>query len=93
MNPDLPSVHEQWADEVWNDLEPLSLPGGYVNIIGPDESQQSDFAYGINTERMLQIKQECDPTGVFTATNLPNGIARTGALQPSGRARRVSSAR
>jgi FAD/FMN-containing dehydrogenase len=69
--PDMPGAHDDWATAVWADLEPLSLPGGYVNLIGPEQTAQSDAAYGSSTERLLGAKRAFDPTGVFAATPLP----------------------
>jgi FAD/FMN-containing dehydrogenase len=71
----LPGVHgnhQRWARAVSDALRPHALPGGYVNLIGPDETAQADAAYGRTTGLLLQVKRSHDPTGVFAATPLPN---------------------
>ncbi len=70
--PDLPGEHAAWARDVSAGLQPHSLPGGYVNIIGPDEQDQAEDAYGPNTDRLLNAKQAYDPANVFSATSLPS---------------------
>nr|WP_221383188.1 FAD-binding oxidoreductase [Actinoplanes polyasparticus] len=69
--PDLPGDHAGWTHDLWAELEPHSLPGGYVNIIGPDEKDQADAAFGANTDRLLRAKQAYDPANVFSAISLP----------------------
>lgn len=62
-------------------LAPHSLPGGYPNLLGPDDVQQAAHAYGGNAARLLDVKTRLDPDGVFTAIPLPMGAdRRTGAL-------------
>ena len=46
---------------------PHALPGGYANVLGPDDSEQTAHAYGANTRRVLQLKRLFDPQGVFTS--------------------------
>jgi hypothetical protein len=48
-----------------------ALPGGYVNLLGPDEASQIGAAYGPNTRRLLAAKQAYDAENVFAATPLP----------------------
>jgi hypothetical protein len=61
-------------------LAPHSLPGGYPNLLGPDDVQQAAHAYGGNAARLLDVKARLDPDGVFTAIPLPMGAdRRTGA--------------
>ncbi|MBL7260105.1 FAD-binding oxidoreductase [Paractinoplanes lichenicola] len=69
--PGLPGEHAAWARDVSAALEPHSLPGGYVNLIGPDDQDQADAAYGPGTDRLLIAKQTYDPANVFSATSLP----------------------
>ncbi|BBG03900.1 MULTISPECIES: FAD-binding oxidoreductase [Pseudonocardia] len=63
--------HLDWADTVHEALAPHSLPGGYVNFLGPDHPDQIAEAYGTNTRPLLSIKSKLDPDSVFTATPLP----------------------
>ncbi|MEV4343303.1 FAD-binding protein [Actinoplanes sp. NPDC049596] len=70
--PDLPGEHAAWARDVSAELRPHALPGGYVNLIGPDERDQADAAYGPNTARLLTAKRTYDPATVFSAISLPS---------------------
>jgi hypothetical protein len=63
--------HLEWADRVSRDLEPSSLAGGYVNLLGPGERERAEAAYGAGVERLLALKARYDPRGVFDATTLP----------------------
>ncbi len=63
--------HRAWADGVSAALAPDALPGGYPNLLGPDDDEQTVHAYGANTARLLGAKARYDPDGVFTATALP----------------------
>ncbi|GHJ40885.1 BBE domain-containing protein [Streptomyces sp. TS71-3] len=50
----------------------MPLPGGYPNLLGPDETEQIAHAYGPNTERLLAAKRRFDPDRVFRAIPLPD---------------------
>jgi FAD/FMN-containing dehydrogenase len=65
------AVHQEWARRLSNALEPAALPGGYANLLGPNEKAQICAAYGRNAERLLKTKQKFDPDGVFSAIPLP----------------------
>ncbi|PZG21689.1 FAD-binding oxidoreductase [Spongiactinospora gelatinilytica] len=67
--------HRAWARSTSGALAPHALPGGYVNLLGPDEEEQIAHAYGANTTRLLAIKSAVDPDGLFSATPLPGEIA------------------
>ncbi|GAA5188368.1 FAD-dependent oxidoreductase [Rugosimonospora acidiphila] len=69
--------HQAWADSVADALAAEALPGGYPNVLGPDDQAQAAHAYGPNTERLLAAKSRFDPDGVFSATPLP--VTGTGA--------------
>lgn len=66
-----PSVTDTWTREVSDALAPHALPGGYPNLLGPDDVEQAAAAYGPNTDRLLALKARFDPDGVFAATSLP----------------------
>jgi hypothetical protein len=70
------AVHRTWARNASEKLSSSALPGGYPNLLGPDERSQIDLAYGENTSRLLDIKRRVDPENVFDATPLPS--ARVG---------------
>jgi FAD/FMN-containing dehydrogenase len=63
--------HQRWAHAVSQALALYALPGGYPNLLGPDEHAQIAAAYGGNAERLCDAKWRFDPEGVFTATPLP----------------------
>lgn len=68
--------HIQWVRNVSEDLAPHALPGGYPNMLGPDEHEQTAHAYGNNLGRLQQVKRLFDPEGVFTsAISLPLQMA------------------
>ena len=65
------TAHRAWADAVSTALEPHALPGGYPNLLGPNDHEQIANAYGNNAIRLLAAKAHYDPDGVFTAIPLP----------------------
>jgi FAD/FMN-containing dehydrogenase len=65
------AAHRAWADSVSAALAPYALPGGYPNLLGPDDHEQIANAYGDNAIRLLAAKAHYDPDGVFTAIPLP----------------------
>ena len=36
-----------------DEVNAMALPGGYPNMLGPDDSEQIPFAYGSNAERLM----------------------------------------
>lgn len=64
--------HRQWVRELWQDLAPFALPGGYANLLGPEDHQQAQSAYGGNGARLRALKHRFDPDNVFaSAIRLP----------------------
>ncbi|MGW2842650.1 FAD-binding oxidoreductase [Streptomyces sp. NPDC001493] len=63
--------HRAWAGELAGALDPDALPGGYPNLLGPDEPARTAHAYGPNAERLLTVKHRYDPYRTFNATSLP----------------------
>jgi hypothetical protein len=45
----------------------MALPGGYPNMLGPDDSEQIHFAYGSNAERLMVAKKRFDQDDVFSS--------------------------
>jgi FAD/FMN-containing dehydrogenase len=66
------AAHRAWAAGVSDALAGEALPGGYPNLLGPDDPAQIAHAYGSNTQRLLALKDRYDPDRVFTATPLPD---------------------
>ena len=65
------TAHRAWADAVSAALAPYALPGGYQNLLGPDDHEQIANAYGDNAIRLLAAKTDYDPDNVFAAIPLP----------------------
>ena len=63
--------HRAWAEYVATSLAADALPGGYVNLLGPDDHDQITHAYGPNAGQLRELKKRFDPQGVFTAIPLP----------------------
>ena len=72
--------HRAWADSVSAALAPYALPGGYPNLLGPDDHEQIANAYGDNAIRLLAAKTHYDPDGVFTAIPLPQPKGHRNAM-------------
>jgi hypothetical protein len=60
--------HRAWAQQVYTDLAPHAIDGGYPNLIGPQQAEQARKAYGPNATRLAQAKSQYDPDNVFVAT-------------------------
>ena len=68
------AAHRRWAHDLWQSLAPFALPGGYANLLGPDDREQAAGAYGGNAARLRALKRRFDPDGVFaSAIPLPEG--------------------
>lgn len=65
------SAHRRWAQDLCRTLAPMSLPGGYPNLLGPQAQDQIAQAYGNNITRLQAVKRRFDPDGFFSATPLP----------------------
>lgn len=63
--------HRLWAQNLSAMLERDALPGGYPNLLGPDDHDQIDRAYGGNLARLQRIKDRYDPDHIFAATPIP----------------------
>jgi FAD/FMN-containing dehydrogenase len=66
-SPDSGGAHREWSRALAEELEPWALPGGYPNLMGPDEHERALAAFGPNTARLLEVKRRLDPDGVFAA--------------------------
>ncbi len=62
-----PEPHHAWVDRTVAGLEPLALPGGYPNLLGPEEADRIPASYGDNYGRLLAAKRRYDPDAVFSA--------------------------
>jgi hypothetical protein len=64
-------MHRQWSRNVSQRLATYALPGGYPNLLGPDEQVQICAAYGSDISRLREEKHRFDPENLFNATPLP----------------------
>lgn len=71
--------HRHWADDLAAALAPRALPGGYANLLGPDECDRAMAGYGRNAGRLLAVKRRYDPEHVFSA--VPTLPGRKGGNQ------------
>jgi FAD/FMN-containing dehydrogenase len=62
-----PDPHRAWADSVVQALDPIALPGGYPNLLGPDDDERARESYGANLGRILAAKRRYDPDNVFAS--------------------------
>jgi hypothetical protein len=58
--------HRAWADSVAQALDPVALPGGYPNLLGPDDDPRARDSFGANLDRLLAAKRRYDPGNVFS---------------------------
>jgi FAD/FMN-containing dehydrogenase len=63
-------AHQQWARRLWETLKPRALPGGYANILAPDDHDQIAMAHGENIGKLLSVKARFDPDNIFSAIPL-----------------------
>jgi FAD/FMN-containing dehydrogenase len=61
------AAHRRWAQDLWQSLAPFALPGGYANLLGPDDREQAADAYGGNAARLRVLKRRFDPDRVFAS--------------------------
>ena len=56
-----------WAREFWNDSEPYSTGGVYVNFMTEDEKSRVTSAYKPEIwNRLVEVKRKYDPTNLFS---------------------------
>jgi FAD/FMN-containing dehydrogenase len=68
----LAARHRRWAENLSAALAPSALPGGYPNLLGPEQRDRAALGYGYKIVRLQRAKQRFDPDNVFnSATPLP----------------------
>lgn len=63
-------AHRRWVLDVSERLAGHALPGGYANLLGPEETGLYRHAYGGNAERLRRVKRAVDPENTFRSTLL-----------------------
>lgn len=59
------SAMMEWASSFHREMAPHSTGGVYVNLLGGDEADGSQAAYGTNHSRLSAMKRKYDPTNLF----------------------------
>jgi len=66
--------HRRWARGALRAFDSVALPGGYPNLLAPDDAERAMKSYGPNAERLRKTKRHYDPDNVFrSAIPLPAG--------------------
>lgn len=72
-------THIDWARTFFAATEPFSSGGVYVNFLGVEGEDRVRAAYGVNYDRLAQVKRQYDPTNLFRVNqNIYPGHAATG---------------
>ena len=54
-----------WARGLHDSMTPFATGGVYVNLLGTDEQSRVRAAYGVNYDRLAEIKAKWDPDNLF----------------------------
>ncbi len=54
-----------WARELFQAVAPFSTGGAYVNFMTQEEAERVRAAYGVNYDRLAELKTRFDPANVF----------------------------
>ncbi|TXK48761.1 FAD-binding oxidoreductase [Pontibacter qinzhouensis] len=67
----------QWTRSFFNELAPFATGGVYVNFMAQDEETRIQAAYGLNLERLSEIKSKYDRHNMFRSNQniLPTAFA------------------
>ncbi|HSF34349.1 MAG TPA: FAD-binding oxidoreductase [Candidatus Tectomicrobia bacterium] len=68
LDPRESQTHVRWVRDLWQALCPYATGGVYVNDIGremDDGAEQIRAAYGVNYQRLSELKQRYDPENLF----------------------------
>ncbi|WP_088343728.1 MULTISPECIES: FAD-binding oxidoreductase [Rhodomicrobium] len=61
------SRHREWASDLSAALARYALPGGYPNLLTPEDGEQLALSYGGNASRLRAVKRRYDPENVFAS--------------------------
>ena len=64
------AAESAWVRDTERRMDAHALPGGWPNLMARDDPRAAQ-AYGSNTERLLAVKAQYDPDGVFMAMPVP----------------------
>ena len=54
-----------WAREFFDASAPHATGGVYVNFMSEDEGDRVEAAYGVNYDRLVELKNKYDPGNLF----------------------------
>jgi FAD/FMN-containing dehydrogenase len=54
-----------WARDLYKDTAPFASGGVYVNFLTQEEGDKIKAAYGVNYNRLVELKKKYDPTNFF----------------------------
>jgi hypothetical protein len=57
--------HILWAQRGSHALAPYALPQGYINLLDVTEQERVPSAFGLNFERLVDVKRTYNPDDVF----------------------------
>jgi FAD/FMN-containing dehydrogenase len=65
MDPANADLIKNWTIAYWDALHPLSEAGAYVNFMMDEGVDRIRAAYRDNYDRLVQVKNQYDPTNFF----------------------------
>ena len=73
-----------WVERATTSLAPGAIPGGYPNILGPEDTDRTRLSYAGNLDRLLAAKRRYDPDGLFSAVGALTPVTGAGSnLDPA----------
>ncbi len=64
--PDEDGANVAWAREAWNDMNPFSTGGTYLNFLTEDDGpERTEAALATGLRRLAEVKAQWDPQNVF----------------------------
>lgn len=68
----------QWVRDAWTQLRPFSTGRTYINFQTADEGEERiRDTYGVNFDRLVEVKKAYDPDNVFRSNRNIRPQART----------------
>ena len=65
ISPDEADKHIEWARETWETMQPFCDEGVYGNDLNEGEDDRVGTAYGVNQDRLVELKNRYDPNNFF----------------------------